>query len=182
MDEDTVQARGRSMEEAFFGKAGGRLPAGRPASIAAFDLESEIGNDHLRDDLRAHHVEGGTRAAMTLVPLIAVAWADRDLHERERQAVLQAAEAAGIRPDSASHVLLESWLSERPDPELFERWKSFIVALCADMDAADVAPLRADLVGRAEAVARSVGGLLGFGRISRREQEVLDELREAFPG
>jgi hypothetical protein len=186
MSEDGLQARGRSMEEAFFARENERLRVGlqasaRPAAIASFDLDEAIRDHTLRDGLRAHHVAAGTAAAMTLVPLVAVAWADRDLHDRERAAVLQAAEAAGIAKNSASHALLESWLHERPDPELFERWKSFIVELCADMDVAEVEALRAELLGRARAVAQSGGGVLGFGRVSMREQEVLEELEHAFP-
>lgn len=185
MSEDSIQACGRSMAQAFFaGRHASAAPtyaAGRPAGIASFDLDESIRDAHLRDGLRAHHVGPETAAAMTLVPLIAVAWADRDLHDPERAAVLAAAEASGIAKDSPSHAMLEGWLQERPDPELFERWKSFIVELCADMEVAEVEALRAELLGRAHAVAKSFGGLLGFRRISSREREILDELEHAFP-
>ncbi|MDX7951900.1 hypothetical protein P7D22_12035 [Lichenihabitans sp. Uapishka_5] len=180
MDSNDLQVRGRSLEDAFFTRENERLRLGlRADPAAATDLG--LADAGAFDRLRDMDVAGDTVAALTLIPVVAIAWADGDLHDKERAALLQAAEAAGIAPGSASHVLLESWLVRRPDPELFERWKSFIVALCADMPPRAVEGLRADLLHRAHAVADAAGGILGFARVSAREREILIELEHAFP-
>jgi hypothetical protein len=183
---DELRARGRSMEEAFFAHEGERLRVALRAAGAkgVAELGHDLGiagDPQVFRDMSSHAVAGDTAAAMVLIPLIAVAWADRDLHAAERAAVLAGAEAAGIAKGSASEALLASWLNERPDPELFESWKSFIVAFCADMDVHAVEALRKELVGRARTVAEAAGGLLGYGRISGRERDVLEELEHAFP-
>ena len=186
MNDNDLRARGRSMEDAFFVRENERLRvnlremAHQDAS-SGLAVASGIQDRHALEGLTNLHVDGDTAAAMALVPLVAIGWADRDLHERERAALLQAVEAAGIAEGSPSHALLASWFRERPDPELFERWKSFIASLCVDMDTSAVHALRAEIIGKARAVAEAAGGILGFGRISAREQEILDELEHAFP-
>ena len=180
MASNNLQVRGRSLEEAFFSRENERLRLGLRAETEAH-AELGIADHAIFERLRGLDVTGDEVAALTLIPVVAIAWADGELHDKERAALLQAAEAAGIAPGTPSHLLLESWFRERPDPELFERWKSFIVALCADMPARTVEDLRAELLHRAEAVADAAGGLLGFGRVSAREREILEELAHAFP-
>lgn len=180
MERNDLQVRGRSLEEAFFREQDERLRLGLRAETEGH-AGLGIADRAVFDSLRGLDVTGDEVAALTLIPVVAIAWADGELHDKERQALLQAAEAAGIAPDSPSHQLLESWFRERPDPELFERWKSFIVALCVDMNARAVESLRAELLHRARAVAEATGGLLGFGRVSAREREILEELEHAFP-
>ena len=180
MASNDLQVRGKSLEEAFFSQENERLRLGLRAEATAH-ADLGVADDAVFHRLRELDITGDTVAALTLIPVVAVAWADGELHDKERAALLQAAEAAGIAPDSPSHKLLETWFRERPDPELFERWKSFIVALCVDMQGRAVESLRAELLHRAHAVADSAGGLLGFGRVSAREQEILEELEHAFP-
>ena len=186
MGDDELRARGRSMEDAFFVRENERLrlnlrEMGHQDASRGLAVASGIHNPHALEGLMASHVDGDTAAAMALVPLVAIAWTDRELHDQERAALLQAVEAAGILEGSPSHALLESWFRERPDPELFERWKSFIASLCVDMDASAVEALRAEIIGKARGVAEAAGGILGFGKVSAREQEILDELEHAFP-
>ncbi|MCW6510122.1 hypothetical protein [Lichenifustis flavocetrariae] len=186
MSDDELRVRGRSMEEAFFVHENERLRLNLREMVhqdasGGLAVASGIHDPHALNGLTTRHVDGDTAAAMALVPLVAIAWADRELHDRERAALLQAVESAGISQGSPSHALLDSWFRERPDPELFERWKSFIASLCADMDTSAVEALRAEIIGKARGVAEAAGGILGFGKVSAREQEILDELEHAFP-
>ena len=180
MDSNDLRLRGRSLEEAFFGQENERLRLKLRAE-AEQPVDADPVAAAVFDHLRGMDVAGDTVAALTLIPVVAIAWADGQLHEAERTALLQAAEAAGIAPGSSSHALLQSWFAERPDPELFERWKSFIIALCEDKDARAVESLRAELLDRARRTAQAAGGILGVGRISAREREILEELEHAFP-
>lgn len=180
MDPNDLRLRGRSLEEAFFGRENERLRLKLRAEAEA-PADPDPTAAAVFDHLRGMDVAGDTVAALTLIPVVAVAWADGQLQGAERAALLQAAEAAGIAPGTPSHDLLQSWFAVRPEPELFERWKSFIVALCDEKDARAVERLRADLLGRARRVAESAGGILGIGRVSAREREILEELEHAFP-
>ena len=122
-----------------------------------------------------------TLAALALVPLIAVAWADGSIDEKERRAVLEAAEQKGLEKERPAYRLLEGWLKGKPDRRLLPAWKGYVAALCETLDESGRNALKEDLLGRARAVAEATGGLLGFGnKISKSEQAVLDDLEEAF--
>ena len=50
-----------------------------------------------------------------MIPLVTVAWADREMQFAEKAAILTAADSAGIRKDTPASELLAAWLHERPD-------------------------------------------------------------------
>ena len=126
-------------------------------------------------------IEAGTWAAISLIPLVEVAWADGKIDEKERDAVLSAAEANGILRGSAAFELLESWLSRRPDARLLEAWGEYIVGLCAKLGDGEKAAVKEKVVGRARAVAEAAGGFLGLGsKVSKEENAVLESLARAF--
>ncbi len=131
--------------------------------------------------LIAIRIEPDTLAALSLVPLVEVAWADRRLDEKERKAILEAAEKYGVAGDTPGRALLESWLDEKPDDCLLEAWKDYAGALSHGLDDHLRIALRDSILGHARAVAEETGGILGLGsKISDAEQKVLDELQEAF--
>jgi hypothetical protein len=122
-----------------------------------------------------------TLAALSLVPLIAVAWADGSIDINERKAILSAAEKRGLDKEHAGYQLLDCWLKNKPDEKLFAIWKEYAAALSQKIDEATKVTLKEGLLGRARAVAEAAGGILGFGnKVSKSEQAVLDELERAF--
>ena len=135
----------------------------------------------LTETLAGLGIRTETLAALTLIPLVKVAWADEHLDEEERRAVLRGAESVGIAQDSPGHALLRAWLEEQPDPRIFEAWRDFVAALCARLSIEGQLELREDLLGRAREVAEAAGGFLGVRSISRREETVLRELESVFP-
>jgi len=142
---------------------------------------SGIADEDLLDQLQQLDVGAETLAALSLVPLVAVAWADRTLDPKERQAVLSAAEEKGIGPEHPGYPLLERWLEKRPAPALLATWKDYVAALSGTLSESAHKALKQDLLGRARAVAEAAGGLLGLGsRVSKPEQAVLEELEQAF--
>jgi hypothetical protein len=171
-----LRTRESALDDAFF-----RVPAvfrppadGGPGGALILDPS-------LSETLAGLGIRTETLAALTLIPLVRVAWADEHLDEEERRAVLRGAESVGIAQDSPGHELLRAWLEERPDPRIFEAWRDFVAALCARLSIEGQLELREDLLGRAREVAEAAGGFLGVRSISRREETVLRELESVFP-
>lgn len=124
-----------------------------------------------------------TLAALTLIPLIDVAWADGEMDAREREAILAAATATGSEPGSFSHRLLEIWTEEQPPPDLTEAWRRFIRALCARLEQDEASRLASHLLGRARDVAAAAGSRMNRApHISADEESCLGALAAAFSG
>jgi hypothetical protein len=122
-----------------------------------------------------------TLSALTLMPLIHVAWADGEMEDGERAAVLEAAAVIGLETDSTSYRLLEIWTLEEPPPDLMNAWRAFVKALQGQLDAGESKRLAQNLLGRAERVAKAAGDALDRSpHVSEVEQACLDELRAAF--
>lgn len=119
-------------------------------------------------------------AALRLVPLVAVAWADDRVEDNERFQVIHAAEKAGLVRGEASFELLESWLGQRPPQELFETWIEYAKALCLLLDGESRENLQRTIVAQVRSVAEANGGLLRFGSISPTEKKVMERVEAAL--
>jgi len=188
MATEGMKERGKALEEAFFKKqheqqlAKIRLQQEQAEARESLAAASGITDDTaLLDRLAALGIRAETLAALTLIPLVEVAWADGKMDARERDAILRGAESSGIEPGSPSYGLLEIWTKDRPAPELVDSWKAYIGALASELSADQKWHLEEKLVGRARAVAEAAGGFLGLGRkVSAEEERVLGELERAF--
>jgi hypothetical protein len=126
-------------------------------------------------------VSAETVLALTLVPLVRVAWADGSLDAREREAVRKAAEARGIAEGSPGHRLLMTWTETRPDDTMVQAWKQYMAAIWPSLSPPERAELRDHIVGLARGVAEAAGGFLGLGfKVSQPEAEVLKETEAAL--
>jgi hypothetical protein len=142
---------------------------------------SGIHDETILDRLIELDVGAETVAAMAVVPLVLVAWADGKVQAEEREAILRAARASGIEPQDGRYPLLEHWLGKRPSAEMFEAWKHYINGLCQQMDKKQVEELKHDLLRTAQEVAQTAGGFLGLGsKVSASERTVLSKLEKAF--
>jgi hypothetical protein len=142
---------------------------------------SGIRDEAVLDRLLGLGITAESLAALGLVPLVWVAWADGELAVKEREQIVAMARAAGIEPQNGRYPLLEHWLKRRPEPEMVAAWRDYIKELRERMAAADLETLRREILDRAGAVARASGGILGFGaRVSPAEQAVLVQLEQAF--
>lgn len=189
MPSDFLAERKKGLEEAFFAeqdailrrrlREADEVKARRDALASA----SGIKDAAVLDKLAAAGLTGETVAALSLVPLVLVAWADGEVDERERAAALSAAEEIGLSRDEPSHALLQGWLDRRPPQDLHAAWKAYAAALSATLDPMARRALRTGMMDRARYVAEAAGGFLGMGRrVSDAEQAVLDELGRAFDG
>lgn len=118
--------------------------------------------------------------ALSLLPLVWVAWADNQMARNEREAILKAAEQTGLNPDSASHQLIEAWLAQKPSEDLLEAWKGYVQAIGQIVSPEAKAILKKDVVQRARQVAEAAGGLLGIAAVSKAEESVLAQVEQAF--
>ncbi len=187
MDENVLETRGRALENAFFKEMDDILlsrmreaerSAGRRQALAA---ASGIGDAAVLAELDARGISAGTVAALALVPLVLVAWADGAIEAAEDAALRRAAAEAGLAAHPHAAALLQAWLAARPGPEVAAAWQAYARGLAAGMAPGARAALAAATIGRARQVAEAAGGFLGLGaRVSAAEARVLAELDAAF--
>lgn len=140
-----------------------------------------ITDEAVLDRLVELNIGPETLAAMELVPLICVAWADRKMEASEKKAILAAADSIGVTTREELRELLDHWLNRRPGRELLDAWKHYITALCSQLSAEERQRLESFVLSHAERVAEASGGFLGFGKkVSPQERALLDELHQAF--
>lgn len=181
--EDVLGDRRKALEEEFFRKQDQQLreqlrtKEQHKKTKQALAEASGITSDEVLARLLDLGISAETLAPLTLVPLVEVAWADGKIDDRERHAVVRAAEEAGIGKQTVAHAMLESWLATRPDRGLRLAWEDYIGDLCRKLSPEDRAKLEHDVLGRARDVAAAAGGFLGLGKkISPEEEAVLAEL------
>ncbi len=179
--------RGRVLEEEFFYKENQRLleqlrqMKRMEESKEALAEASGITDDAILQSLLDLHIDVQTLAALALVPLIEVAWADDYLDEKEKQAILAAAHDSGFEKGQVAYEVLENWLTQKPKPKLLETWVEYIKELRGPLSEEEHKSLKASLLGRARSVAEASGGYLGLGfKVSKTETAVLKSLEEAF--
>lgn len=117
---------------------------------------------------------------LTLVPLVHVAWSNGRIEVEERAAILEAAAQIGVRADSPGYVLLNGWLCCRPHRTLIRTWKDYVAAVHKVLSPEAFHSLHSSTVNRARHVAEASGGVLGFLKVSRAEEDAIQELNLAF--
>ena len=187
MERDNLNNAARTLEDAFFAKENARLlqqlreRARHQERRAAMREVVRVDDEGLIDHLIALGLEPETVLALQLVPLAAIAWADGGIEPRERDAVLNAAAADGVKPDSVAGQMLDSWLKQRPGMELVDAWKRHVRALWPSLSPKERDEIRASALERARSVAEAAGGFLGLtSRVSAEEKAVLDDLARAL--
>ncbi len=187
MSNDSLHERGQALEDSFFRDRDQKLIQKIKTEMkaehdrSALAATTGISDTSVIDQLIEQNITPESLASMALIPLVAVAWADGRMEDDERDAILKATEQSGISPDQASYELVSSWLVHRPQDELLDSWKEYVRALKENLDAAAVKELKKSVIKRATDVADAAGGFMGFGnRISKVEQQVIDELAAAF--
>ncbi len=175
------------LEEAFFARQSleqiQRMREEKNAGLEREELTraSGISRAEILDELRKTGIKPETLAALSLIPLIRVAWADGELDEKEKQAILQAVHDEGISKGSPSYEMLQAWISEEPEEVFYQTWADYVGALSEVMEGKAFNALREEILGFAHKVADASGGFLGLGKkTSSVEQKALDELEKAF--
>jgi hypothetical protein len=185
--DDVLKRRGRKLEDLFFAEQDARLIAKQKelARMArtqqALTDVSGITNPEILRKLVELEIGPDLLASLAMVPLVEVAWADGSVHEKERNAILDAAADAGLGRGSVNYDLLSEWLTQPPPAALLEAWVHYIAGLCEALTEPDRKSLELSLLSRARQVAEAAGGFLGvIAKVSAQEQSVLDRMARAF--
>ncbi len=183
---DSLFERGKALEDRFFGEKDKQLLDQLKQEIAAKEgmealaVASGISDETVLRSLVDQNVTAESLTSISLVPLVAVAWADGVMEENERAAILKASEAAGIAEGSASFQLIASWMDSQPGAELLQGWKDYVASMKSSLDEAAFNQIKTTVMGRAREVAEAAGGFLGIGKTSDKESALLDELETCF--
>jgi hypothetical protein len=181
-----LEERGKALEDEFFYKEDQKKLAQMKDKLDAQQSREELkkvsgmSDDAVLDKLIGLGLRANTIAALSLVPLISVAWADGTIQDNERDAILQAASGKGLEKGSQGLELLETWLAKKPDDSLFDAWTGYIRALCAQLTDEQTRLLRNQILGFAKLVANVAGGILGIAKVSGAEEKVLNKIDAAF--
>ena len=186
MSKDAFNERRKALENEFFYQVDEKLLTAMKAKTVAETNRRQLGeatgiaDSELLDELFAAGASAETVAAISLVPLILVAWADGKMDPEEREPIVNAAIDQAILSGSPGAELLEHWLNAEPKGELASTWKHYITAIMEQMSDEAKVLLRSDILMRAKAVANASGGILGFGKVSSEEKRVIAELEQAL--
>lgn len=186
MSSDFLQDRRKSLEEEFFHKESQRDLAKMKEKLAQKTSKEELKkasgmeDDAVLDKLLELGIGAETITALSLVPLIKVAWADGTIQSNEREAILQGALGKGIEKDSASFELLDEWLAKKPPESLFEAWASYIGTLKGELTGEQASVLKNQVTRFATVIAESAGGFLGIGKVAKEEKSAIAWIESVF--
>lgn len=187
MSQVTLEERGRALEDQFYEKENQQKLTAMKDKLDTQRSRDELRkasgmtDDAVLDKLVGLGLNAKTIAALSLVPLISVAWADGEIQDNERVAILQGAHGKGLEESTDGYQLLQSWLSKPPSEDLFTAWEAYIKALASQLNEEQNRLLKNQIVGFAKMVAAAAGGILGFGKVSGAEEKVLHRIEGAFP-
>src|SRR5256885_357331 len=109
--------------------SGSTSAAAEPPVLSGCIIGAGMSDDAVLDKLVALGLRANTIAALSLVPLIAVAWADGTIQENERTAILQGAAGKGLESGTDGYDLLQTWLAKQPSSDLMDAWEAYNKAL-----------------------------------------------------
>lgn len=185
---DPFGDRRKSLEEAFFKDKDQQLMEKMRSELSAMEDKKQLAHvsgiveERVLDHLVKAGVKAETLAAVSLIPLVEVAWADGSISPEERDAVLNAAAAHGVEQGTAPHEILKAWLKDRPDSHVIAAWKEYVREMARLMPKEAIAEFKRTMIDRATRVAESAGGFLGLATISKHERAAIDELAKVYDG
>ena len=185
---DIWEERKKGLEEAFFTQRDLDLLEKLKKQYASEDLiaglqsVSGISDRTLLQKLVDSGISAPIFTALVLTPLVEVAWADGQVEDRERGAVLEAASVRGVAKGTPAYEWLERMLKQRPDIGLIAAWREYVREVSKTLSPELRASAKRDMVTRCRQVAEAAGGILGFNKMSATEQAVIDDLSRAYDG
>ncbi len=121
-----------------------------------------------------------TVSLLPLIPVVQVAWAEGEVTDAERTALLNLARARNIEDGSAADQKLREWLAHRPEEKLFTSAGHLIAAMLSGPSAKN---LSADeVVKYCEIIASASGGMLGIHRVSTEERALIASITSELKG
>lgn len=190
-DKEFLADRRRSQEEEYIHRqeqhliAKLRLRRQAEATRRGMAERTGITDQETLGDLQALGYTLETVILLNLVPLLEVAWAEGGISEHERALIIEAARAHRANEGSAADRQLATWLATQPAADLFEHARRAIGVMLEAAPPEEREARGRDLLAYCARIASASGGILGFGKISPQEQEVIarisKQLRHAPP-
>lgn len=183
---DNLAGMARILETVFFTESNSVLDAQRKKlqrmehTKKALSEISGITDQSILQRLAELDISPEVMASLALTPLVLVAWADGEVDEKERGAVLKSLKGYGIVKGDIDYALLEEWLKMRPPHKMINAWTHYISGLCAALSAKERKKLKANIMRHSMAVAEASGGFLSLMKISPEEEATLKRLSGAF--
>ena len=186
LQEDAIARRGQALENQYFQHVDHHLLQELKQSeehkkrIQELTETTGVQDSNIAEHLLEAGIDASNIAALTLTPLVFVAWASGSVSPEERQGVISAALRRGVDSNPLAFRLLEQWLQTRPPRELWGLWKDYATAVQKILEPATASKLSRRLIQQARVVAEASGGVLGIGKVCANEQRVLDEIAEVL--
>ena len=147
-------------------------------NIQTLSNVSGIKNDLVLQQLVDLNIRPEILAALCLIPIIEVAWADGFGEKKQRDAVLEGAKKTSF---SGDEDILREWLQTKPDPKLMEAWEIYMQGLCEIIDDETISLLKHEIISHTQYVAEASGGFLGLiNPVSKSEQKMIDKITGFF--
>jgi hypothetical protein len=182
----TLDDRRRALEEEYFRKRDAELidrlrkQSDSLAGREAMSRETGITDPALLQELEDRGFSAATVSLLPLVPLLEVAWAENVMSAQERELIVEAARAHGVSEGTQADRQLTAWLDQRPPDEMFQSALRIIRSMFASLPTGQREQRHKNLRDFCLNVASASGGVLGFGRISAKEEEVLKRVAAAL--
>jgi hypothetical protein len=187
MSDEFLKERKQSLEEEFFHKENAKKIKAMREKLKVENTReglrkaSGLTSDALLDRLVELGMSADTVAALNLIPLIHVAWADGVMQNEEREAILNGAKDRGIDSDSPAYEILDTWLANEPESTLFEAWSGYVKAFAKEhLNDEQFEELRQQILGFAQSVAEAAGGFLGINAVAKSERDAIDAIKAAM--
>jgi hypothetical protein len=183
-DKDTLGKRGRALEDEYFHRQEQQLieklraRAAEDAARQALAERAGVADAEILADLQALGYTPDTVKLLHLVPLVQIAWAEGGVSDRERQLIVEAARAHGVDAGSPADAQLLGWLDARPADDFVERTLRAVGAVLESRPPDERQSAGRDLLAYSSAIAAASGGILGFGKVSDGERQVLARISE----
>ncbi len=161
----------------------GQLRAEEERRIAreAIASASHLRDEALLDELVGLGINADTLTALSLVPLVEIAWVDGTMDDSERRTILAVARRVGLTERSTGYRLIEGCLSDKPPSHLRSLWVHYVESLCSTLSDAERETFRLELLQRALRVAEAAGAFTTPGsNVSSEEQALLGEIARVF--
>ena len=187
-DNDALGKRGRALEDDYFRRQEQQLieklraRASEDAARQQLAERSGVADAEILADLEALGYTPDTVQLLHLVPLVQVAWAEGGVTSRERQLIIEAARARGVEQGSPADEKLAAWLENRPPDVFFEQTLRAVRAVLEGQPEAERRSAERDLLAYSTAIASASGGILGIGKVSDAEREILARISAELEG
>lgn len=182
-----LQVRRQALEEEFFARHNAKLVEEFNKEKVKSEKKKEfskilgIKDDEILEELHELQMTTNSLCALSIVPLVQVAWADGKIDEKEKEAIMKAAVENGVKKGEDSYELLQDWLFHEPSANLYIVWKNYAKSLFTSISKKKRENFKRCIIDRAKEVADASGGFLGLtNRVSKSERIVLDKLEETF--